>query len=252
LLTGPAPPSSLGGAVAADYDRYRPSYPMPLIDDLVDLHPATVLDVGCGTGKAATLLAARGLDVLGVEPDPAMAAVARDHGVPVEVGHFESWPDGGRQFDLITCAQAWHWVDPGVGIPKAARLLRPGGTVALFWNFDEVDNATRAVLDDVYDQQAPELAYRHAPGTKRPHHRSYVADLQSSGLFAEVTDRTYPWQRAVPIDEWINTISTHSDHLLLGAARLEALRTALHDALSARSDRMLLDGGTYLTSALAV
>ena len=48
------------GSVAEQYDRYRPSYPAALIDDLVAPRPADVLDVGCGTGKAAVLLAARG------------------------------------------------------------------------------------------------------------------------------------------------------------------------------------------------
>ena len=49
----------------------------------------------------------------------------------VEVSSFEDWPDNGRTFDLITCAQAWHWVDPAVGAAKAARLLAPGGELAL-------------------------------------------------------------------------------------------------------------------------
>ena len=52
---------------------------------------AQVLDVGCGTGKASRLMIARGCDVLGVEPDPSMAAIARSHGVTVEAGTFEEW-----------------------------------------------------------------------------------------------------------------------------------------------------------------
>jgi tRNA1(Val) A37 N6-methylase TrmN6 len=73
------------GRVAEEYDRYRPSYPAALIDDLVALRPARVLDVGCGTGKAAVLLAERGLPVLGVEVDQQMAGVARRHGIAVVV-----------------------------------------------------------------------------------------------------------------------------------------------------------------------
>ncbi len=55
------------GGVAALYDRARPSYPAALIDDLMAWEPREVLDVGCGTGKAARLVAERGCDVLGVE-----------------------------------------------------------------------------------------------------------------------------------------------------------------------------------------
>ncbi|HEX4212237.1 MAG TPA: methyltransferase domain-containing protein [Candidatus Dormibacteraeota bacterium] len=84
------------GQVAVQYDRYRPSYPDALIDDLTGLRPQAVLDVGCGTGLVAAALSDRGLSVLGVEPDAQMAGVARDRGVPVEVATFETWEDGGR------------------------------------------------------------------------------------------------------------------------------------------------------------
>ena len=52
-----------------------------------------MLDVGCGTGKVARELSARGLEVLGVELDERMAAIARGHGIEVELGAFEDWDD---------------------------------------------------------------------------------------------------------------------------------------------------------------
>ena len=74
---------------------------------------ATVLDVGCGTGKAARLLAARGSDVLGVEIDREMAEVARSHGLTVEVASFEGVGRGtAARSTCWPAAQAWHWVDP--------------------------------------------------------------------------------------------------------------------------------------------
>ncbi len=85
------------GQDAVRYDRARPSYPTALIDDLVSDEPGRVLDVGCGTGKAARLFAARGCQVLGVEPDDRMAAVARSYGIPVEVATFEAWDPAGRR-----------------------------------------------------------------------------------------------------------------------------------------------------------
>jgi len=50
-----------------------------------------VLDVGCGTGKAAVALARCGLSVLGVDPDERMADIARDRGIAVEIAAFETW-----------------------------------------------------------------------------------------------------------------------------------------------------------------
>lgn len=237
------------GSIAADYDRYRPSYPPPLIDDLVALRPDTVLDVGCGTGKAATLLAARGLTVLGVEPDPAMAAVARTHGIHVEVGHFETWPDAGRRFDLITCAQAWHWVDPAVGPSRAAQLLRPDGTLALFWNYDDLEQRAQDVVDRVYTQHAPELLARVGNGGGRHDRQAFVRDLADSGAFDSVGTHTYGWERAAPVESWLRRVGTQSEHLLLGPQRLTRLLDALREALSDTGPQIHSTGGTYTIRA---
>jgi SAM-dependent methyltransferase len=232
------------GAVAAEYDRFRPGYPDALIDDLVALGPGRVLDVGCGTGKAARLLTARGLPVLGVELDPKMAAVARTHGIEVEVAGFEQWDAAGRTFDLVVSGQAWHWVDPAIGAPKLAGLLNPGGVAALFWNFEEdIDKATQTVLDDVYRRLAPELI---EPGRK-PDDTTHVKQLEASGPFGDVRVQIYPGRKSLSIDHFVGKLGTQSDHLLLGPERLAAvqaaLRTGLRTALGGAD--VVITGGTY-------
>ena len=73
------------GMDAEAYDRHRPSYPAVVVDVLLAGDTHAVVDVGCGTGKLGRLLAERGADVVGVEPDERMAEVARRHGLAVEV-----------------------------------------------------------------------------------------------------------------------------------------------------------------------
>ncbi len=232
------------GAVAEAYDAYRPSYPAALIDDLVALGPSDVLDVGCGTGKAARLLAERGLAVLGVEQDPQMAAIARRHGLRVEVGPFEAWADGGRRFDLITCAQAWHWIDPAAGAARAAEVLRPGGTLALFWNFAAFDAASERALDDAYEGVVPELSQRGVVGGRGagtlPAHE---ARLLASGFVAE--RRTYAWQRSYGRDEWLAVLGTYSDHSTLPPERLGALLRAVAAAVDGLGGALRADYTTY-------
>ena len=63
------------GTMAEEYDRWRPSYPAAAVEWLAPSAPATVVEVGAGTGRLTTLLLTRGRDVDAVEPDPRMRAV---------------------------------------------------------------------------------------------------------------------------------------------------------------------------------
>jgi 2-polyprenyl-3-methyl-5-hydroxy-6-metoxy-1,4-benzoquinol methylase len=77
---------------AEAYDRFRPTYPDAVIDELLVPMPVglDVLDVGCSTGIASRQIAQRGATVLGVEFAPRMAHIARGHGVDVEIAAFKA------------------------------------------------------------------------------------------------------------------------------------------------------------------
>jgi len=232
------------GQVAAQYDQYRPSYPTALVDDLLAGGAQRVLDLGCGTGKAGRLFAARGADVLGVEIDAAMAEIARGHGLTVEVGRFEDWDDAGRRFDLVIAGQAWHWIDPEVAAPKIVRLLAPGGELAVFWNFDELAEPEREIVLGVYRKHAPQLVASPGAGTDDTHRRR----LEQSGVFGTVEATTYPARREWPVDAWVGYLSTHSNLLLLGE-RLPLVLDRLRTALAERGPVVRTTGGTYLLRA---
>jgi ubiquinone/menaquinone biosynthesis C-methylase UbiE len=128
------------GEVAELYDRARAGYPEALVDDVMDSvqgdgRPLRALEVGAGTGKATLAFARRDVEIVALEPSPAMAAVAMRHcsrfpGVRFAGATFEEWPVEASGFDLLFSAQAWHWVDPSVRYVKAAQALRVGGTLA--------------------------------------------------------------------------------------------------------------------------
>jgi SAM-dependent methyltransferase len=228
------------GDDAASYDLIRPDYPSALIDDLLAGGATEVLDVGCGTGKAAKLLAERGVSVLGVEIDDRMADVARGHGVTVETAAFEQWDAAGRTFDLIVSGQAWHWVEPSVGVPKAVSLLRPGGALVPFWNFARLDDRTHAAIEAQYARLAPELSDESVVRGGGP---ATIAaqreELLAGGAFASVVLQSYAWQQVYRRDQWLELISSHSDHRTLAPGRLEPLLAGIGQAIDGLGGELL-------------
>lgn len=225
------------GAGAAEYDRHRPPYADGLFDELAALRPVGVLDVGCGNGRAAAGLVARGLDVLGVEPDERMAEVARCRGVRVEIAPFEDWDDEGRRFDLLTCGSAWHWVDPVRGVAKAAAVLHPGGVFARFWHHHVLEDATVEQLERVYADLGVD-AGGHGRGAT-----PYTDDpVAADPAFGEVTTAIWREERTFTARGWLDLLGTFSDHATLEPDR----RGALFAGLSAAIDEL---GGSLRATA---
>jgi SAM-dependent methyltransferase len=241
------------GAVAARYDRARPSYPAELVDYLMESAPERVLDVGTGTGIAARLFTARGCSVVGVEPDSRMAAVARGHGVDVDVSSFEAWSVRQAPFDLVVSGQAWHWVAPRLGPPKVAAVLRAGGRFAAFWNEYRQEAAVSKALDAVYKRYAPGLRKRGlvlgAIQRARPAEAARAKALRVYGGLVDIQWHSFGWDRRYSSESWVDEVSTHSDHLALPASVLRALLEALHARIDAMGGSFVVHCETRLLSA---
>jgi SAM-dependent methyltransferase len=121
---------------AGRYDRVRPGYPGAVADWVVPEGALRAIDVGAGTGLFTRELVARGLEVTAVDPSEDMLAVLSTHlpAVPAVVGTAEEMRLPRASADLLTLAQTWHWCDQPAAVREAARVLRPGGRVALVWN----------------------------------------------------------------------------------------------------------------------
>lgn len=146
------------------YDRARPRYPESLVHQIIDASPGIrLLDLGCGSGIAARHFRAAGCAPFGVEPDVRMAEFARERGLGVDVATFEAWDPDGRSFDAVISAQSWHWVDPVAGAVKAARVLRPGGRLAVFGHVFEPPDEVAEAFAATYRRLVPDSPFAHQP-----------------------------------------------------------------------------------------
>ncbi|WP_063752602.1 class I SAM-dependent methyltransferase [Streptomyces natalensis] len=222
-------------SVAAQYAASRPGYPAELFDAIEErsgrsLNGARVLDVGAGTGIATALLAARGAEVIAVEPGPGMAAQLRAGlpGVPLVRASGDALPFRAAAFDLVCYAQAWHWTDPARSAPEAMRVLRPGGALALWWNSPRRDTGWAA-------EQDARLARRLLG--RDPGRAAEVPDADPDVLVRRQglnpTAWVAEWTRSVPLDTHLAMLGSHSRFAVLdpavSAAILEDERAALLD-----------------------
>jgi SAM-dependent methyltransferase len=241
------------GAVAELYDRHRPTYPPGLLDALLQDGPRDALDVGCGTGIAAALIAARGCAVLGVEVDARMAQLARVKGIEVEVSPFERWDDDGRRFDLISSAQAWHWIEPDAGAQKAASVLREHGRIGLFWNLGDLPESVRERIGPIYARLEPELdEYSVVLGRPEQRGTPTVAGLVKSGRFTTPEVLRFPWSRPYDTPGWLAFAATHSDHQALEPQRRERLLDAVGEAIDELGGSFEMPYETVLVTAQRV
>jgi SAM-dependent methyltransferase len=230
------------GVDAERYDRARPRYPDALIERVVASVPTggvlDVLDVGCGTGIAARQFQAVGCRVLGVEPDPRMAEVARRAGLPVEIATFESWEADGRAFDAVVAGTAWHWVDPVAGAAQAGRVLRPGGRLALFHNVFQLPAALAEAIAPVCLRAMPEAPIDFRAMLTRPALDSYeslftrtVDGIRTSSVFTEPERWSYAWEHTYTRDAWLDQMPTQGVFTRLPQEKLSQVLEAAGAAI---------------------
>ena len=200
------------GVDAARYDRARPRYPDALVAAVVATG-REILDVGCGTGIAARQFQAAGATVLGVEPDARMAEFARHSGVPVDVATFEDWAPAGRVFDAVVAGQAWHWVDPVAGARKAAEVLRPGGTLTLFWHVFEPPAEVGAAFATAFRRAVPDSPIdlsgnRQAVDVYQAMMTKAADGMRDAGGFGVPQRWRFDRERSYTREQWLDLLPT--------------------------------------------
>lgn len=153
---------------AASYGRYRRDYSAALYEEIERAAGAgggrRALDLGCGTGFVTASLVARGWRVAGADFSAPMLAEARrflDGAAPLVRGRAEALPLRDASVALVTCGTAFHWFAPRPALDEIARVLVPGGWVALFWRYPTPDAATPRLVREVLERFGPRLPEEH-------------------------------------------------------------------------------------------
>ncbi|MEC9051746.1 MAG: class I SAM-dependent methyltransferase [Actinomycetota bacterium] len=205
-----ADPRSCFGSVADAYDRGRPSYPTQAAAWLVGEQPATVLELGAGTGKLTEVLVGLGHEVHATDPDAAMLERlrARLPLVRASATGAEEIPLADGSVDVVVAGQAFHWFDMERALPEINRVLRPGGHLALVWN--------------QRDERVPWVRRLGALLGDQDQRTDLADPVEHSGLFGWVEEETFKHRQVIDRESVLDLALSRSNIATLDEHRREA------------------------------
>ncbi|HWH35380.1 MAG TPA: methyltransferase domain-containing protein [Acidimicrobiales bacterium] len=196
------------GADAWGYERGRPTYPAVAVSCLVaelGLGPSSVVvDLAAGTGKMSRLLAPSAGHVVAVEPVAAMRSVlvelVPDAGVVAATA--EHLPLAGASVDAVVAAQAFHWFAVDQALAEVARVVRPGGGLALVWNDRDTSVPWVAELSALIEwDDRPVASY---------HERDWLEAMAATGHFEQAGSRRFRLRQSLDADTLVDRVLSTS------------------------------------------
>ncbi|MEW6221198.1 MAG: class I SAM-dependent methyltransferase [Thermodesulfobacteriota bacterium] len=210
-------PADHFSAVAAGYASFRPAYPVALFAWLAAAAPGRSLawDCAAGSGQASCQLAEHFAQVVATDASPAQIGAARRHPrirYRVAAAGDSGLPD--HAVDLVTVAQALHWLDLEPFYQEVRRVLRPGGLLAV-WTYGPVR------LEDSGLDALVQAFSRQTVGPYWPPERRHVEDGYRSlpFPFARLPVPAFPMTASWTLSELLGYLGSWSATARFQAAR---------------------------------
>jgi ubiquinone/menaquinone biosynthesis C-methylase UbiE len=198
------------------YEASRLGFPGDIIEFVVATAAVAagsgVLEVGCGTGQLTESLAGHRFRLTAIDIGPSMVAAARRRldgsAISFQVSSFEDFAAPDASFDLIISGNAFHWVDPEVRFSKPARLLRPGGWLALLDTVERCDDPFGTALLGLWAARSEDGRAQF----RRPHFAGTEV-IAGTGLFETPVGKTHTRRIVRSVEEVIAVENTRATSL---------------------------------------
>ncbi|WP_219996384.1 hypothetical protein [Nocardioides humi] len=154
----------------------------------------------------------------------------------------------------MTAAQSWHWVDPAIGVPKAADVLRPGGRLAIFGHVFEPPEPIAEATAEAYRRVVPDSPFG-AQG-RRPlelYQAGYARVAESigdSGVFEGVEQWRFTWSRSYTREEWLALLPTTGGLTRLSPEQRSEILESAGAAIDALGGSLTMEYVTLVATGL--
>ncbi|MET8628959.1 class I SAM-dependent methyltransferase [Kitasatospora sp. NPDC004669] len=226
------------GAAAAAYAEHRPDYAQDAVRWALDPAPGPrVLDLGAGTGKLTATLIAMGVEVIAVEPDPAMLTELRRSLPAVRAlpGSAEAIPLPDASVDAVLSGNAMHWFDMAVAGPEIARVLAPGGVLAGLWNV--MDDQVEWVAGLARVSGSAAVGPRDTPASWRAETAGvHLPKNGAAARFGSPEQALFPHGQRRTADSLVATLGTRAGMLVMPEPEREAALGRIREFLAGRPE----------------
>jgi len=151
--------------------RPHAEYRRALRSNILSFAPESLLDIGCGDGALMRALRQDGIPrCVGIEPDEALAAAARDEGTEVHIGRAEALPFADASFDVVTLEYVTHHFEQMArALGEAMRVARRAVLILDGWHDDDLPSQHAArLLDEWHKAIDRRLGFVHNPCPSAP------------------------------------------------------------------------------------
>lgn len=229
--------------IPCEFDRWRPRYCDSLFNDVIEYSAlgkdGAALEIGPGTGQATEPILKTGCEYLAVELGGHLAAFtaekfSRYDNFHIINGDFAEEELGENRFDLVYSAATIQWIDEELAFPKANKLLKRGGTLAMFYTRTDYKTPDEELYCDI---QKVYTDYFH-PDT--PYNRRFVYSNAVNYGFTDFHTLEYKAERLMTADEFTAMTATHCDHIILCEPERSRFFDGIKKAIEAHGGKILL------------
>lgn len=234
-----------------NYDKRRANYGVRLFHDIIDYSSITadksIIEVGCGTGKATEPFLKTGCSVTAVELGKNLASYTKKKyegysNLKIIQSTFEDYECNDNKFDMLYSATAFHWIPPEIGYKKAYRIIKNGGTIALFWNRSSIDSESGSLyekIQSIYNKFLPQWKgkIKNDQASRHPIIQKWMTDYG----FVDFEFHLYHNVRIMTGEEYAELLDTYSDHRALDEMIRIPLYSSIRAVIEESGNKLVID-----------
>lgn len=223
-----------------NYDKWRPTYCEELFNDIIQYSQLNqnkkAVEVGIGTGQATMPFLLTGCDVTAIELGKNLTEYSKEKfkeykNFSIYNTSFEDFECDDNSFDILYSATAFHWIPEDIGYPKALKLLKNDGTIALFWNkpfLKREDDFLHQKIQSIYQKYRPSSNKLVENDTAR---YNKISKTIQSYDFRDLEVKLYYQTRVFNSTGYISLLDTYSDHRSMVETTKQLLYSEIENAI---------------------